>query len=92
LGLFIIPAKKRQAKADLREKIAKLRQQLSQSLRTQFEHEIERGMANINDAIAPYTRFVRAEQSKLEEVETKLNETNTGLENLKVLVEEVVSP
>ena len=91
LGLFIIPARKRHAKAELREKIAKMREQLTHSLRTQFEHEIERGMANINDAIAPYTRFVRAEQSKLEEVEAKLNDTNTGLESLKVQVEEVIN-
>lgn len=90
LGLFIIPARKRQAKAELREKIANLRQQLTHSLRTQFEHEMERGMSNINDAIAPYTRFVRAEQSKLEEVQSKLTETKTGLENLKVLVEDVI--
>jgi hypothetical protein len=90
LGLFIIPAKKRQAKAQLREKIANLREQLTQSLRTQFEQEMERGMLNIQDAIAPYSRFVRAEQGKLEEVQSKLAETKTGLEGLKVKVEEVI--
>jgi small GTP-binding protein len=90
LGLFIIPAKKRQAKADLREKIANLREQLIQSLRTQFEQEMERGMHNIKDAIAPYSRFVRSEQAKLEEVQTNLAETKTGLESLKVKVGEVI--
>jgi len=91
LGLFIIPARKRQAKAELRQKIANLRQQLLSSLRTQFEKEMERGMANIKDAIAPYTRFVRSEQSKLEEVQAKLADTHTGLEALKLQVEEVVT-
>ncbi len=91
LGLFIIPARKRQAKSDLRKKIATLREQLTTSLRAQFEREMERGVANIKDAIAPYSRFVRAEQSKLEEVQSKLGETRNGLEELKVLVEEVVS-
>ncbi len=90
LGLFIIPAKKRQAKADLREKIANLREQLIQSLRVQFEQEMERGMHNIKDAIAPYSRFVRSEQGKLEEVQSKLAETKTGLESLKVKVGEVI--
>jgi small GTP-binding protein len=90
LGLFIIPAKKRQAKAELREKIANLREQLTHSLRTQFEQEMERGMLNIQDAIAPYSRFVRAEQGKLEEVQSKLAETKTGLESLKVQVGEVI--
>jgi small GTP-binding protein len=91
LGLFIIPARKRQAKAELRGKIANLRQQLSKSLRTQFEHEMERGIFNIKDAIAPYSRFVRAEQGKLEEVQSKLSDTNTGLEALKFQVEEVIN-
>jgi small GTP-binding protein len=92
LGLFIIPAKKRQAKAELREKIANLREQLTHSLRTQFEHEMERGILNIKDAIAPYSRFVRSEQGKLEEVKSKLTETKTGLESLKVHVGEVIAP
>ena len=92
LGLFIIPAKKRQAKAELRGKIAKLREQLTQSLRTQFEQEMERGMQNIKDTIAPYSRFVRAEQTKLDEVHSKLMETKTGLENLKLQVGEVIAP
>jgi len=91
LGLFIIPARKRQAKAELRGKIANLRQQLTHSLRTQFEHEIERGMVNIKDAIAPYTRFVRAEQGKLSEVQSKLEETKNGLERLKVQVQDVIN-
>jgi small GTP-binding protein len=91
LGLFIIPARKRQAKADLRQKIANLREQLTHSLRTQFEHEMERGIMNIKDAIAPYSRFVRAEQGKLSEMQTKLEDTKNGLERLKVEVGEVMA-
>jgi small GTP-binding protein len=91
LGLFIIPAKKRQAKLELRGKITNMRQQLTQSLRTQFGHEMERGILNIRDAIAPYSRFVRAEQGKLEEVQSKLSDTNTGLEALKFHVNEVIN-
>jgi hypothetical protein len=49
-------------------------------------------MLNIKDAIAPYSRFVRSEQGKLEEVQTKLDETKNGLESLKVQVGEVISP
>jgi small GTP-binding protein len=90
LGLFIIPTKKRRAKADLRQKVADLRQQLSQSLRTQFSHEMERSIANIKDAISPYSRFVRAEQGKLAEVQSKLEDTKNRLERLKVQVGKVV--
>ncbi len=91
LGLFIIPARKRQAKIDLRKKISSLKEELTHSLRTQFEREMERGVANIKDAIAPYSRFVRSEQSKLEEVQARLEDTKVGLEGLKVKVGEVVA-
>ena len=90
IGLFILPVKKRQAKAEMREKIAELRERLIHALRTQFEHEIERGLSKIDEAIAPYTRFVRAEEGKLVQAEAELRRISTGLEALKVRVDEVV--
>jgi small GTP-binding protein len=89
LGLFIIPAKRRRAKNEMREKIADMREQLVQSLRAQFESEIERSIQNINEAISPYTRFVRAEQNKLLEDQATFNELKNGLSRLEVKVEEV---
>jgi len=50
---------------------------------------MERSLRHINDAIAPYTRFVRSEQSKLEEVQGVLVEARTGLERVKIQVEEL---
>ena len=44
LGLVIIPAKRRQGKTKLREKIAALRAQLVQSLASQFGREIDRSL------------------------------------------------
>jgi hypothetical protein len=90
LGFIIIPARKRQAKAEMRSKIAAMREQLLHALRTQFESEIERSLQKINDAIAPYTRFVRAEQDKLSEAQSELSRIKNGLENLKIKVEEIV--
>ena len=90
LGLFVIPARRKQAKNDLRNRIAILREQLITSLRTQFEKEIERSVQEINDAIAPYTRFVRAEQGKLTEIKGSFEKTKTGLERLKVQTEDLL--
>lgn len=89
LGLVIIPARRRAAKNELREKIAALRQQLITALRSQFEKEIERSLHNINAAIAPYTRFVRAEQGKLEEAQSGLEKIKAELNRLKVAIEEI---
>ena len=90
LGFIIIPARKRQAKAEMRAKIAAMREQLLHALRTQFEREIERSLQNINEAMAPYTRFVRAEQGKLVETQAELSRIKNGLEGLKVKVDEIV--
>ena len=88
IGLLVIPAKKRQAKAEMRQKIGALREQLVKSLRGQFESEIQRSLNRIGDAMAPYTRFVRAEQGKLSEAKDGLGAIHGGLGRLKTEVEE----
>ncbi len=65
LGLFIIPARRRRAKAEMRSKVASVSAQLVRSLRAQFEREIERSLQHIKETIAPYTRFVRAEETEM---------------------------
>jgi ABC-type transport system involved in cytochrome bd biosynthesis fused ATPase/permease subunit len=90
LGFIIIPARKRQAKAEMRQKIANMREQLIDALKSQFEREIERSLQNINEAMAPYTRFVRAEQGKLTETQAELTRIKNSLEGLKVKVDEIV--
>jgi septal ring factor EnvC (AmiA/AmiB activator) len=87
LGLFVIPGKRRKAKAEMAEKIEELRNKLSKSLRGQFEREIERSIKDINDAIAPYTRFVRAERSKLEDTQSTLKTIEDQMERLKAQIE-----
>ena len=89
LGLFVIPARRRQAKAEMRLKIANLRQQLADSLRGQFEKEMERSQQRIQEAIAPYSRFVRAEQAKFLEVQGEMEIVKNGLNRLKSQVEEL---
>lgn len=68
LGFFILPAKKRQARADLRRRSAELELQLIDVLRDGFESELSRSLRRIRDAIAPYTRFVTTERTRLEGV------------------------
>lgn len=89
IGLIVIPARKRMAKAEMRDKIAALREQLIHTLQTQFEKEIERSMSNINEAIAPYTRFVRAEKGKLLESQTGLESIREQLNQIKGSIEDL---
>jgi len=87
VGLIIIPARRRQGKAKLNEKIASLRARLSGSLRGQFEKEVQHSLERIQEAIAPYTRFVRAERGKMAEMGKKLKDLKIGIERLKGKIE-----
>jgi small GTP-binding protein len=88
LGLFIIPARRRQAKQDLRDKMGQMRAQLARSLGTHFERELERSLQRIREAIAPYTRFVRAEGEKLNTSQSEMEKIRNELIGLKMKVEE----
>jgi small GTP-binding protein len=89
LGLFIIPAKRRQGKTKLMERIAGVRSQLIQTLRGQFEKEINHSIERIQEAIAPYTRFVRGEREKMLETEGRLKELKLEIERLKGKLEKI---
>lgn len=87
LGLFIIPARRRQAKSEMNAKVTELRDNLARSLRAQFQREIDRSLHGINEAIAPYTRFVRAERAKLQETQGTLEKLRTEMEQLKTRID-----
>lgn len=83
IGLFVIPTRRRQVKKELREKTTELRAKLTRTLRTHFEKEIERGVEEIQNAIAPYTRFVRAERAKLDETKDQLTAIQNSMLSLE---------
>ena len=90
LGLFVIPARRRRAKIEMREKVAALRNQLVRSLSTHFEQEIQRSLKSINEAISPYSRFVRSERGKLLESQESLETVQEEIIRLRGAVEELV--
>jgi len=87
LGFFIIPAKRTQAKAEMRRKIADVRSRLSSALRRQFEEEIKRSSTRMRESIAPYSRFVRAEGDKLREVDARLQQLAAELSSVRRRIE-----
>jgi hypothetical protein len=64
LGFLVIPARRRKAKAEMQEKISALRERLATALRTEFERAQEQSAARISEAVDPYSRFVRSEQTR----------------------------
>ena len=89
IGIVIIPARRRQGKTKIRDRITALRAQLIQSLGSRFSQEIDRSLQHINETIGPYTRFVRGEREKLQEIQFTLNNMKGELEHLKAKVEEL---
>jgi small GTP-binding protein len=89
LGFFIIPARRRRALEDMRNKIAELRTSLARTLQAQFAQEIDHSLQRINEAIAPYTRFVRAEHDKLLSAQADLNQIGQRERRLRMDVEEL---
>lgn len=91
LGLIIIPARRKMAKVEMSKKVAALREQLTTSLRSQFEREMERSTQRIEEAIAPYTRFVRAERGKLQEAQEEIGKVKEAVERLRVEVDDATA-
>jgi small GTP-binding protein len=64
VGLLVIPAKRRRARTEMREKVTALRGRLVEALQTEFRAAGEREAQRLADGVAPYSRFVRAEQNR----------------------------
>ncbi|NCF65557.1 MAG: GTP-binding protein [Chloroflexi bacterium] len=86
LGLLILPARKRKAKQEFVEKLEELRTKLMGSLTTQFDREMRRSTQRIEDTIAPFTRFVRAEEEKLTAQWDQLRELEAHITGLQTIL------
>lgn len=73
MGFLVIPARRRKARREMQEKISQLRLRLADALRTEFERARDRGQTRIDDAVAPYSRFVRAERERWLEAQSILH-------------------
>jgi small GTP-binding protein len=72
IGFFVIPAKRRRAKAEMKQKVSALRERLAVALRTEFERAQEQSAARMAGAVDPYSQFVRAEQGRWQEAKESL--------------------
>ncbi len=73
MGFLVIPARRRKAKREMQEKVSQLRARLSEAMRTEFERARERGRTRLDEAMAPYSRFVRAERDRWTEAKSILS-------------------
>ena len=87
-GFYVIPRKRRQAKLDFERRIQQLGTQLKEVLTRQVHLELEQSTARINEAIAPYRRFVQSQQQQLNEARGELVTTEDALLRLRADIEQ----
>jgi small GTP-binding protein len=64
VGFLVIPARRRRARQELQDKVTALRAQLAGALREEFDRARDRSVQRIETAVAPYSRFVKAEAGR----------------------------
>jgi small GTP-binding protein len=86
-GFYILPRKRRQAQRDFQRRIAALRDHLKEVLTHQVHAELEQATSKINEAIAPYRRFVQSQQQQLNEARGELVAAEDALLRLRADIE-----
>ncbi|HEU0013314.1 MAG TPA: dynamin family protein [Longimicrobium sp.] len=86
-GLYVLPAQRRKAKDEFRDKVAELRQRLRDSLTRQVHAAITDSQEKVNESIAPYRRFVQVQQEQLNEARGELVAAEDALMRLKQEIE-----
>jgi small GTP-binding protein len=86
-GFYVLPRKRRQAQRDFQRRIAELRTHLKEALTRQVHLELEQSSGRINEAIAPYRRFVQTQQQQLNEARGELIATEDALLRLRSDIE-----
>jgi len=87
-GFYVIPRKRRQAKLDFGRRIEQLATHLKDVLTRQVHLELDQSSARINEAIAPYRRFVQSQQQLLNEARGELVATEDALLRLRSEIDE----
>ncbi|MFO8149384.1 MAG: dynamin family protein [Trueperaceae bacterium] len=83
LGLLVLPRRRAKAKRELHRQMQALRDGLEGSLGRQLDEEVQRANERLTAAVAPYTRFVRAELERLDALADELAVVRERLADLR---------
>ena len=86
-GFYLIPRRRRQAQREFSARIDELRRRLREGLTRQVHLEIGQSADRINEAIAPYRRFVQSTQQELTDARGALVATEDSLLRLRTEIE-----
>ena len=86
-GFYVLPRKRRQAQRDFRRRVEQLRSRLRDGLTRQVHHEVTQSTDRVNQAVAPYRRFVHSQQQRINEARGELVATEDALLRLRGEIE-----
>jgi small GTP-binding protein len=86
-GFYVLPRKRRRAQRDFRQRVEQLRSRLRDGLTRQVHHEVTQSTDRVNEAIAPYRRFVHSQQQRINEARGELVATEDALLRLRGEIE-----
>ncbi len=86
-GFYILPRKRRQAQREFSRRVDLLRSRLRDGLTRQVHHEVTQSTDRVNEAIAPYRRFVHSQQQRINEARGELVATEDALLRLRGEIE-----
>ena len=86
-GFYVIPRKRRQAQREFRRRMEQLRSRLRDGLTRQVHQEVTQSTDRVNEAIAPYRRFVHSQQQRINEARGELVATEDALLRLRGEIE-----
>ncbi len=90
VGFFIIPFKRKKAKENFQQKMTTLRSTLNDALVHQFNDESEKALRRMSEGVAPYLRYVDAENQRITETEDKIADMRKTLATLRARSEAVL--
>jgi small GTP-binding protein len=86
-GFYVLPRKRRQAQREFRRRVEQLRSRLRDGLTRQVHHEVTQSTDRVNEAVAPYRRFVHSQQQRINEARGELVATEDALLRLRGEIE-----
>jgi len=89
IGLWLLPRKRKQAKAQFRSRSEELRGRLLTALRDEFQRELDRSIQRIRASLEPYDRFVRSERERTEAFVSSLRAELARVTELRASIEQL---
>lgn len=83
LGFAVLPYRRSKIKKEIRAKVEELRGQINGALEKQFKSDLSNSVQHVNEALGPYTRFVRTEKDKFEGLESGLEKTSVQVHEMR---------